>query len=315
MSDVIKPENECPFDPKHYQCDCFIAPVGSFSWALIQLKLRKRVTRSAWKNCQGNNEMYLAITPRVNELTVEKDSAYAVDGVAVGTQYDYLTHIDLRNEHGNFVPWQPTQEDMMACDWGFVEEKKEEPVKPEPKPEPTPEPTPEPKPEPIPDPKPEFELDDSMFAFDLTLGAGRYRASQASADDWGYLVDDRYLSTGNEAAFGTVNVIQNKKAIEKIDIFYWGENNKSKASGLNLLVSSHENDKSYQQMQDLFKNKSLYITVDNITYNLGMSSPKGSHSKYYWGTWYESNAEVEKLGAILKQTGQTKRFYFNWRDE
>ncbi|MBE8597906.1 DUF2829 domain-containing protein [Xenorhabdus sp. BG5] len=121
MSEFIKPEHECPFDPKQYQCDCFIAPVGSFSWALIQLKLRKRVTRSAWKNCQGNNEMYLTITPRVNDLTVEKDSAYAVDGVAVSTKYDYLTHIDLRNEHGNFVPWQPTQEDMMACDWRFVE--------------------------------------------------------------------------------------------------------------------------------------------------------------------------------------------------
>ncbi|OTA14125.1 hypothetical protein Xvie_03979 [Xenorhabdus vietnamensis] len=119
MSDVINPEHECPFDPKHYQCDCFIAPVGSFSWALIQLKLRKRVTRSVWVNCQGNNEMYLAITPRVNNLAVEEGSAYAVDGVAVGTQYDYLTHIDLRNEHGNFVPWQPTQEDMMACDWGL----------------------------------------------------------------------------------------------------------------------------------------------------------------------------------------------------
>ncbi|MBD1229695.1 DUF2829 domain-containing protein, partial [Xenorhabdus griffiniae] len=110
MSDVIKPECECPFDPKQYQCDCFIAPVGSFSWALIQLKLRKRVTRSVW----GDKGMYLAITPRVSNLIVEEGSAYAVDGVAVGTQYDYLTHIDLRNEHGNFVPWQPTQEDMMA---------------------------------------------------------------------------------------------------------------------------------------------------------------------------------------------------------
>ncbi|MDE9431343.1 DUF2829 domain-containing protein [Xenorhabdus bovienii] len=115
MSDVINPEHECPFDPKNYQCDCFIAPVGSFSWALIQLKLRKRVARSAW----GDKGMYLAITPRVNDLTVEEGSAYAVDGVAVGTKYDYLTHIDLRNEHGNFVPWQPTQEDMMACDWGI----------------------------------------------------------------------------------------------------------------------------------------------------------------------------------------------------
>ncbi|WP_338803535.1 DUF2829 domain-containing protein [Xenorhabdus griffiniae] len=125
MSEFIKPEHECPFDPKQYQCDCFIAPVGSFSWALIQLKLRKRVARSVWVNCQGNNEMYLAITPRVNNLAVEKESAYAVDGVAVGTQYDYLTHIDLRNEHGNFVPWQPTQEDMMACDWKYFEDKTE----------------------------------------------------------------------------------------------------------------------------------------------------------------------------------------------
>ncbi|MBE8589397.1 Thoeris anti-defense Tad2 family protein, partial [Xenorhabdus griffiniae] len=80
MSDVIKPECECPFDPKQYQCDCFIAPVGSFSWALIQLKLRKRVTRSVW----GDKGMYLAITPRVSNLIVEEGSAYAVDGVAVG---------------------------------------------------------------------------------------------------------------------------------------------------------------------------------------------------------------------------------------
>ncbi|ETS30194.1 hypothetical protein BB987_16640 [Photorhabdus temperata] len=128
MSEIMKPENECPFDPKQYECHCLVAPLGSFSWALIQLKLRKRVARSVW----GDKGMYLAITPRVNDLTVEKDSAYAVDGVAVGTKYDYLTHIDLRNEHGNFVPWQPTQEDMMACDWEFFEDK----AKPEPQPEP-----------------------------------------------------------------------------------------------------------------------------------------------------------------------------------
>ncbi|EYU17216.1 DUF2829 domain-containing protein [Photorhabdus aegyptia] len=111
MSEVMKPENECPFDPKQYECHSVVAPVGSFSWALIQLKLRKLVARSVWRD----KKMYLAITPRVNDLTVEEGSAYAVDGVAVGTKYDYLTHIDLRNEHGNFVPWQPTQEDMMAC--------------------------------------------------------------------------------------------------------------------------------------------------------------------------------------------------------
>ncbi|AWK41753.1 DUF2829 domain-containing protein [Photorhabdus laumondii subsp. laumondii] len=125
MSEVIKLENECQFDPKQYECHSVVAPVGSFSWALIQLKLRKLVARSVWRD----KKMYLAITPRVNDLTVEEGSAYVVDGVAVGTKYDYLTHIDLRNEHGNFVPWQPTQEDMMACDWEFVGEK---PVKPKP---------------------------------------------------------------------------------------------------------------------------------------------------------------------------------------
>ncbi|PQQ25557.1 DUF2829 domain-containing protein [Photorhabdus hindustanensis] len=116
MSEVMKPENECPFDPKQYECHSVVAPVGSFSWALIQLKLRKLVSRSVW----SDKKMYLAIAPRVNDLTVEEGSAYAVDGVTVGTKYDYLTHIDLRNEHGNFVPWQPTQEDMMACDWELL---------------------------------------------------------------------------------------------------------------------------------------------------------------------------------------------------
>ncbi|MDX7999578.1 DUF2829 domain-containing protein, partial [Xenorhabdus sp. Reich] len=260
---------------------CITAPVGSFSWALIQLKLRKRVTRSVW----GDKGMYLAITPRVNELTVEEGSAYAVDGVAVDTKYDYLTHIDLRNEHGNFVPWQPTQEDMMACDWEFVGEKV--------------------KPEPMPDPKPKPELNDSMLVFDLTLGSGRYRDGENSTNDWGYLVDDRYLNTGKEAAFGALNIIQNKTSIEKINIFYWNENNQSKESGLRWIVDSLENDQSYQQMQDLFKNKSLYITVDDMTYSLGKRSPNSG--------LYEDNTDAQKLSFILKQTGQTKRLYCNWR--
>ncbi|WP_323834491.1 DUF2829 domain-containing protein [Photorhabdus africana] len=281
MSEVIKPENECQFDPKQYECHGVIAPVGSFSWALIQLKLRKLVARSVWRD----KKMYLAITPRVNDLTVEEGSAYAVDGVAVGTKYDYLTHIDLRNEHGNFVPWQPTQEDMMACDWNFVEKE----AKPEPK------------------------LGDNMFVFDLTLGTGRYRSSGSSTDDWGYLSDDRYLEAGKEAAFGVLNVIQNKTTIEKIEIFCWVENNESQRSILVWRVASHGNDESYQQMQDLFRNKSLYIRVDGITSNLGMRSPDSSDGKYYCDNWYEHNTEAQKLSEILKQTGRNKRFDCNWR--
>ncbi|MCC8381540.1 DUF2829 domain-containing protein [Xenorhabdus sp. PB30.3] len=184
MSEFIKPEHECPFDPKQYHCDCFIAPVGSFSWALIQLKLRKRVTRSVWVNCQGDNEMYLAITPRVNNLAVEKDSAYAVDGVAVGTKYDYLTHIDLRNEHGNFVPWQPTQEDMMACDWVLVEDKA----------------------------KPESESDD-MLVFDLNS------AFDKESKYYGYLGENR-ISDMSYKSMGVLTIIKNKTDIKNALIFH-----------------------------------------------------------------------------------------------
>ncbi|MDE1479037.1 DUF2829 domain-containing protein [Xenorhabdus bovienii] len=274
MSDVINPEHECPFDPKNYQCDCFIAPVGSFSWALIQLKLRKRVARSVW----GDKGMYLAITPRVNELTVEEGSAYAVDGVAVGTKYDYLSHIVLRNEHGNFVPWQPTQEDMMTCDWAFMEEK-EEPVKPEP----------------------------HMMIFDLTLGIEQRKDGMTTWGYWGKEGVDK-----NNAAHGSLNVIQNKTDIEKTVMFFWFEDSSSgKAPVFNWNVLSR---KYYQTVDDLFSNKNLYVTVDDVAYNLGKCSlTTNTDREYEYVSWYENNAETEKLGEVLKQTGKTKRFYCNWR--
>ncbi|WP_426576033.1 DUF2829 domain-containing protein [Xenorhabdus stockiae] len=289
MSEFIKPEHECPFDPKQYHCDCFIAPVGSFSWALIQLKLRKRVTRSVWVNCQGNNEMYLAITPRVNNLAVEKDSAYAVDGIAVETKYDYLTHIDLRNEHGNFVPWQPTQEDMMACDWQFFKDNV--------------------KPEPVPD------LGDNMMVFDLTMGTGIDKKN-GSNTTWGYYdkKDDRKNS------HGVLKLLQNKTDIEKTIIFYWIEYNNNNNNNNNddpifiwNLLSHHSKD-SEKKTNELFENKSLYITVDDITYNLGKrSTTKATDIQYECVNWYQNNDEAKKLSAVLKRTGETKRFYCNWR--
>nr|WP_319931837.1 DUF2829 domain-containing protein [Xenorhabdus sp. 12] len=258
--------------------------MGSFSWALIQLKLRKRVTRSTWVNCQGNNEKYLAITPRVNDLVVEKDSAYAVDGVAVGTKYDYLTHIDLRNEHGNFVPWQPTQEDMMACDWQFFEEK----VKLEPTP----------------------DLGENMMVFDLTLGA-ELTKNDGSSTTWGYSGKETEIMIPH----GNLKVIQNKTNIKEIKIFYWIEYNNNVPIFIWNVLSDPDKE-SNQRVDELFKNKSLYITVDGVTYNLGKRSPTkkpDTNVKYECINWYEHNAEAKKLSAILKQTSQTKRFYCNWR--
>ncbi|NHB92901.1 DUF2829 domain-containing protein [Photorhabdus cinerea] len=276
MSEVMKPENECPFDPKQYECHSVVAPVGSFSWALIQLKLRKLVARSVW----SDKKMYLAITPRVNDLTVEEGSAYAVDGVAVGTKYDYLTHIDLCNEHGNFVPWQPTQEDMMACDWSFFEDK----VKLEPE-------------------------SDDMLVFDLKS------EFDEKVGYYGYLSENK-ISDSNAAPIGTLTITQNKTDIKNILIFHTVEN----PGYIHFSVSFDE--VNSQKVKELFK-KNLYVKVDNITYNLG-TSPEWSAdiTNSTSGVLYNNDppnnphrVDAEKLGKILKQIGETKRFYLIWSGE
>ncbi|WP_446469786.1 DUF2829 domain-containing protein [Xenorhabdus stockiae] len=275
MSEFIKPEHECPFEPKQYQCDCFIAPVGSFSWALIQLKLRKRVTRSVWVNCHENNEMYLAITPRVNNLAVEKDSAYAVDGVAVGTQYDYLTHIDLRNEHGNFVPWQPTQEDMMACDWVLVEDKA----------------------------TPESESDD-MLVFDLNSDFDK------KSEYYGYLSENK-ISDKNVKSMGVLTIIKNKTDIKNALIFH---SYKSNATGYIHFSVSFDKSNS-QQVAELFKKdlyiKVNNKTYNIGTVNKSDSEKTGVNYGFVYG-FNEDKKDREKLSEILMKTGETKRFYCNW---
>ncbi|KMJ43701.1 MW1434 family type I TA system toxin [Xenorhabdus khoisanae] len=213
--------------------------------------------------------MYLAITPRVNDLTVEKDSAYAVDGVAVGTQYDYLTHIDLRNEYGNFVPWQPTQEDMMACDWSLIK-----------------------------------ELGD-MLVFDLK--------SEFDEDSkyYGYLSENK-ISDPDAKPMGTLIITQNATDIKNMLIFH----TIIQDSGyIHFSVSFDEIDT--QKVMELF-NKNLYVKVDDIIHNLGKASEwsKDITNSTYGVLYYNSSTnDAEKLGNILKQTGETKRFYCNWRDE
>ncbi|CDG95924.1 conserved hypothetical protein [Xenorhabdus bovienii str. puntauvense] len=281
MSDVINPEHECPFDPKHYQCDCFIAPVGSFSWALIQLKLRKRVARSVWVNCQGNNEMYLAITPRVNDLTVEKDSAYAVDGVAVGTKYDYLTHIDLRNEHGNFVPWQPTQEDMMACDWKLVENN----IKPDIEP---------------------FPESDLRIKGKLTLG----RRQDSS---FKYLEYIGYAKNSGEINTGQWEEISNNTLIKNLKNFYF--NNRPNDSGYERFFQGFSfeiediiKDETYKKLAS----KNLIVSCLGEYYKLTNGKPDPLSLHYSEA----DNPDTVKLGKVFKENiGKTLEIEFIFEDK
>ncbi|CDL83181.1 Thoeris anti-defense Tad2 family protein [Xenorhabdus szentirmaii] len=320
MSEFIKPEHECPFDPKQYQCDCFIAPMGSFSWALIQLKLRKRVTRSVWVNCQGNNEMYLVITPRVNDLTVEKDSAYAVGGVAVGTKYDYLTHIDMRNEHGNFVPWQPTQEDMMACDWQFFEEKvkptpdsKPDPepeVKPEPTPDSKPESEPEVKPEPTPDLKPELEPEvksDSTFRLKgkITIGTGVAEERLYPDNLFGYAQIIDGLN------FGAWEEISNNTPIKNLAGFY--SSHESRHWGNIQSVELDVDKESNETVRQEFGNKILVVRClgKEIKIFNGHVSRKGTLSYPV-----SNNYSLDEIGALFKKhIGETLEIEFIFEDK
>ncbi|MDC9623899.1 DUF2829 domain-containing protein [Xenorhabdus sp. XENO-7] len=170
MSDVINPEHECPFDPDDYKGDQIIAPVGSFWWALVQLKLGNKARRSGWPK-----EEQLNFVPR---RTV-------IEG-----NYDYLSHIDKRNIYGNWAPWQPTQEDLMACDWMFV------------------------------------ESDDNMLVFDLKPDYRKYSARYGEEEKyqvWGY--DSEYGGVG-KPPIGTLKITKNKTVIEKFINFQVKESGK-----------------------------------------------------------------------------------------
>ncbi|WP_340614805.1 Thoeris anti-defense Tad2 family protein [Xenorhabdus thailandensis] len=112
MSDVNKLDNkQCPFDPDQYQYKKTIdvevdnvAPDGSFPWALIQVYVGKLVRRNGW----DAEVQYIKLLPG-------------------STDNNILAQIEVVDKEGT-TSWQPTQEDMMACDWELV--------KPEIKPQP-----------------------------------------------------------------------------------------------------------------------------------------------------------------------------------
>ncbi|TDB48259.1 Thoeris anti-defense Tad2 family protein [Photorhabdus khanii] len=143
-----------------------------------------------------------------------------------------------------------------------------------------------------------------LMVFDITLGTGKYK-DNSGVTGWGYYgIDNDLLSP-----FGTLNVIKNKTDIAKTTVFYWNERGGYNPPLFIFGVFSRESSESYQKVQELFKSKNLYITVDDITYNLGTPSSIGIDGD---SSWYEGT-EAQKLGAIMKQTGKTKRFYCIWR--
>ncbi|MGJ0630182.1 Thoeris anti-defense Tad2 family protein [Xenorhabdus bovienii] len=257
MSEINKPENQqadlkCPFNPDQYKIDAIAAPVGTSPWALIQVYLGHQVHRSDW----DAPDEYIHLVP--------------------GNGNDIAPSIQKRDKHGMLTSWQPTQEDLMACDWNLLKS--------------------ETKPKPV----------ECMLSFDLEVGTGKFSDSE---QNWGYLADDE-LESGNEGPFGTLTNFQNKTDITKFSYFVWDDVDQD----IFIRVSSDNNNEGHQKMVALFA-KDLTVTAGGIPYHLGSSTDASlsGEGKYEFAGEYQNN-DAPKLGDLLKQNvDKTLSFCFNWK--
>ncbi|OKP00547.1 hypothetical protein Xedl_03293 [Xenorhabdus eapokensis] len=96
MSDVNKLDNkQCPFDPDQYKTKVKIdndiaAPESSFPWAIIKAYLGNKVYRSNWN--------------------------FPVEYIRLAGIPDNDPYIE-KHKPENTTSWNPTQEDLVACDW------------------------------------------------------------------------------------------------------------------------------------------------------------------------------------------------------
>ncbi|WP_143706498.1 Thoeris anti-defense Tad2 family protein, partial [Xenorhabdus innexi] len=92
-----KPDIKCPFNPTQYN---LAAITGSLPWALIQVYLGSKVSRSSW------NSSYEYI--------------YLVQKSDVSSGGEKIAHIEKMFESEKSESWTPEQEDLMACDWKLL---------------------------------------------------------------------------------------------------------------------------------------------------------------------------------------------------
>ena len=86
----------------------------NFGEALQEVKSGKLVARNGW-NGKG---MWLSIV-REDDYSIS-DSGDAMPPDFTGK---LLAWIGLQTAHGDFTPWQPSQQDMLSDDWMVVRDK------------------------------------------------------------------------------------------------------------------------------------------------------------------------------------------------
>ena len=96
--------------------DAAYQPNGSmtFGHALAAVKSGLRVARAGW-NGKG---MFIFLV-NGSTFTVNREPLLSIMGE--GAVVDYHAHVDMKTADDQVVPWQCSQTDMLASDWGIVD--------------------------------------------------------------------------------------------------------------------------------------------------------------------------------------------------
>ena len=87
----------------------------NFSKALELIKKGKRVSRHGW-NGKG---MFVFLVPG-SEFKVNRPPLLGI--YPEGTDIKYHAHVDMKTADNQIVPWLVSQTDLLADDWGEVDE-------------------------------------------------------------------------------------------------------------------------------------------------------------------------------------------------
>lgn len=94
-----------------------MAPVGSFSWALEEMKAGRRIARRPWDILEGKDEgeiLFLYIVPG-STFKVNRPPLLGI--YPMDTEIKYRPHIDARFKDGTCGVWLPNATDVFLGDW------------------------------------------------------------------------------------------------------------------------------------------------------------------------------------------------------
>lgn len=95
-----------------------VVPYTDFGWALAALRQGLKVARRGWNGIG----MWVVLQKGYPAgIPMNKNTAEAT-GIPEGTNCVFRPYLMMKAADGSFVPWLASQSDMLAEDWGIVEE-------------------------------------------------------------------------------------------------------------------------------------------------------------------------------------------------